>query len=129
MKKSKGFTLIEIIIFIVVIGIAAGTILTWMEVILKSQHSAQENGVAVQVASRCLEWYWGQNQMNGYSSVTCPSTTLPGFCIAPTGFSVSVNVACTTLYSEPSANYKTITATVTGKGSSTLSLLLADDGT
>jgi type II secretory pathway pseudopilin PulG len=127
MKKSKGFSLLELIIFVVVIGIAATTILSSMEMILKTQHTTQENGTAVQAASRCLEWFWGQNQMNGYSSVTSPSTTVPSFCSVPSGFSIAVSVVNTTIASE--ASYKTISATVSGKGSSSLSLLLADDGT
>jgi len=128
-KKTKGFSLVELIIFIVAISVTAVTILSAMDMILKTSHQTQENATAVDAASRCLEWYWGQNQLNGYSSITCPSTTIPSFCSAPSGFSVAVNVACTTLYSEASANYKTITATVSGKGSAALSLLIADDGT
>jgi type II secretory pathway pseudopilin PulG len=129
MKKSNGFTLIELIIFIIVIGLASATVLSGMDIILKTQHTTQDNDTAVQVASRCLEWYWGQNQMNGYSSITCPSTTLPSFCSAPSGFTTAVSVTCTTLYSETSANYKTIAVAVTGKGTASLSLLLANDGT
>ena len=127
--KLKVFTLVEMVIFIVIIGIAISFILSAMDIVLKTSHTTQENATAVDVASRCLEWYWGQNEMNGYSSITCPSTSVPSFCSAPSGFTVAVNVACTTLYSEASANYKTITATVSGKGSGSLSLLLADDGT
>lgn len=127
MKQLKGFSLIELIIFLVVIGIAATTVLSSMDIILKTTHTNQENGVAVHIASRCLEWYLGQNQMHGYESVICPETTVPSFCSVPSGFSISVNVACTTLYNEPTSHYKTVTATVSGKGSATLSLLLADD--
>ena len=126
MKKSNGFTLIELIIFIIVIGIASTTMLSAIDIILKTQHTTQENGTAVQVASRCLEWYWGHNQMKGYSSITCPSTTKPSFCSAPSGFTTAVSVTCTTLYSESTANYKTIAVSVTGKGTASLSLLLAN---
>jgi prepilin-type N-terminal cleavage/methylation domain-containing protein len=122
-RKQKGFTLIEVIMFIVIISISAAVILSSLQMILKTNHTAQENATAVQAASRCLEWYWGQNQMNGYSSVSCPSTTVPSFCSVPTGFSMAVNVVCTT------STTKTITATVSGKGTSSLSLLIADDGT
>ena len=121
--KQKGFTLVEVIMFIAIISISAAVTLSSLQIVLKTNHTAQENATAVQVASRCLEWYWGQDQMNGYSSVGCPSTTVPSFCSAPADFSVAVSVACTT------STTKTITTTVSGKGNSSLSLLIADDGT
>ena len=121
MKKQIGFTLIELIVFIVIIGILGSTFFISFNNALNNTGSAQDNLKALQTATQCMEWFIGQRRLKGFSSLSCPSTSVPSFCTA-TG--LTVNIACTTLSSD--SNYKTITVTVSGAGDATLTTLIAD---
>jgi len=123
-QKEKGLTLIELIIFIVITALVAVSVFAGLNAAITLSPTAKAQTVAAQAASRCMEWYLGQRYMNGFTAITCPSTTIPSFCSVPSGYSITSNVACTTIGSDP--NYKTITVTVTGQASASLSLLIAD---
>lgn len=127
MKQDRGFTLIELIIFIVIAGIIASMLFTSYLTILRRSPVINQQIDATQIATRCMEWYLGQRFINGFSSLTCPSTSTPTFCSAnlPTGYTINANVSCATLYSD-STNYKTITVNVSGAGSSTLSTIITN---
>ncbi len=127
MKKQVGFTLIEVLLLIIVSSILAMTILLSLQTATKNMPNQLYNMTATQTAKLCLEWFVGQRRLqwgNGYLSVTCPSTAVPFTCVAPSGYTLSVDIACTTINSD--ANYKTITITVTGSGNATLSALIAN---
>jgi Tfp pilus assembly protein PilE len=124
---DQGFSIIELIIFIVIMGIVGISVLASFNAVLKGTSVPRQQTVAWQVASRCIEWYLEQRYVNSFTTaaLTCPSTTVPTFCTVPSGYSISTSVSCTQLYGETGANYKTITVSVTGLGSASLSLLVA----
>lgn len=127
MRKLKGFTLIEILLTLIITGILASTILLATQTALQNTPGLLKENIASQTAKQCIEWYIGQRRLqwgDGYTSISCPSTSVPGFCTAPSGYTISVNVACTTISSD--ANYKTITVTVGGAGNASLSTMIAD---
>ena len=128
LQKYAAFTLIELIIFIVVIGIVGTSILVALNSVLRGEHVPSRQVIATQTATKCADWYLGQRQLHGFNTaaLTCPSTAVPGFCAAPSGYIITTNVACTTLYGEANANYKTINIVVSGAGNASISLLLAD---
>ena len=127
MNTKCGFTLIEMVIFIVIMGIIGVTILASMNAVLKGVSVPRQKTVATQIATRCIEWYVEQRYLHGFSVATlaCPSVVTPSFCAAPSGYTISTSVSCTQLYGETGYNYKTVTITVGGLGSASLSLLLA----
>ena len=124
MRNQTGFTLIELILFIVITGLIASTLLLALITASKSTPIIQQQSIAAVTAQKCMEWFIGQRRLNNYSSVTCPSSTTPSFCSAPSGYSISTDISCTTVNSD--TNYKTITITVSGKGDTSLSTLIAD---
>lgn len=123
-KKLKGFTLIEVVIFIAVSAILAGTLLLSFTTILQKSPTARQLTIATQLAQQCMEWFVGQRRNNGYSSLLCPSTSVSDICSAPAGYTVSANIACSAMSGD--ANYKTITVTVSGLGNAVLTTLVAD---
>lgn len=125
-QKQTGFLLIEAIIFIVVIGIVVFSILAQLKLVSENSHDIQSKSVAAEVANKCIQWYIGSRYMNGYSTITCPSTTTPSFCSAPSGYNVAVNVSCISKYSSPTTAYKSITVSVSGKATAGSSVILAD---
>jgi prepilin-type N-terminal cleavage/methylation domain-containing protein len=124
MIKQRGFTLIELILFIVVSSILMSTILLSSSTLLRNTPSLQNSIEASAIVSQALEYYIGQRRNSGYAAVTCPSTTLPSFDTGIAGYSVAVNITCTTINGD--ANYKTVAVTVTGLASSTASVILAN---
>jgi type II secretory pathway pseudopilin PulG len=124
MRKQCGFTLIEVILFIMVMAIMAKVILLPIVEVNSGTPTSLRNLTAMQSANKCIEWFIGQRRLIGYSTVTCPSSTVPGFCSVPTGYTLAVNIVCTTINTD--ANYKTVTVTVGGLGNASSSLLLAN---
>ena len=121
--KQQGFTLIELVMFIVITSILASTILLALTTATQKIPTVHQNTVASQIAKQCMEWFMGQESLNGFSSLTCPNTSTPSFCTAPTGYSISTSVSCTTINTD--TNYKTITVTVSGLGDASFSTLIA----
>ena len=126
MRKFYGYTIMELVIFIVVMGIIGTSILSSFIAVLRYTPKVHQETVATQSATRCIEWFLGKRYLYGFNSITCPSTTVPSFCTVPSGYTISTNVDWTTLYGDSSPHYKTVTVTVSGVTDATLSLLLAD---
>lgn len=124
MTRQTGFTLIEVIIFIIVTSMLAISMLLVFTNSLQKAPTFLQNMVATQTAKKCLDWYVGQRWLKGYNSISCPSNTVPGFCRVPTGYTLNVNVVCTTINTD--ANYQTITVRVSGKGNASLTTLVAN---
>jgi type II secretory pathway pseudopilin PulG len=124
MKKLHGFTLIEIIVFIVVISLMVNALFIAYSTSLSKMPHLSETIIARQTAKKCMEWFIGQRRLNGYNSLSCPSTSVPTFCTTPSGYNLSVNISCTTLNND--ANYQTITVTVSGKGNAKQTTLIAN---
>lgn len=124
MKRAQGFTMIEIIVFIVVTGLLVSTMLLGAYQSLQKAPEVHQQVVALQTAERCLEYFLGQTRMNGYATLSCPSTPSATACAAPSGFSVSTSVTCTTWNSD--SNFKTITVSVSGASSVSLSTMVGN---
>lgn len=123
MKRYRGFTLIELVIFIVITVILASTILLAFSSVLKAIPNVIQQSIANQTAQQCMEYFIEQRRVQGFSNVAT-GTTVPSFCTTPSGYTLSVNVATTTINTDSS--YKTITVTVGGNGDAVLTTMIAD---
>lgn len=123
MKNQQGFTLIELVVFIVITSILASGILLSFVTIMNKTPAVLQNTIADQTAKRCAEWFLGQRRMNGYSSMPCNSS-VPSFCTAPSGYTLTSNCSPTTISGD--SNYESITITVSGTGNASLTLLIAN---
>lgn len=120
---ERGFTLIEILLVIIILGMFGSAMVISLRNSVSQTPKLLNHAVALQTARQCTEWFIGQRQLNGFSSIPCPSTSVPSFCTAPSGYTLSVAISCTTISSD--TNYKTLTVTVSGNGNATLSTLFA----
>lgn len=123
-RRRGGFTLIEVLVFIVVTSLVMSTLLLSANTALRNTPVTHQQWVAIRAAEQCMEWFINQRRMNGYSALTCPGTPSPSACTAPSGFTVSTSIACSTWNSD--SNYKTITVSVSGAASLTLSMQIGD---
>jgi type II secretory pathway pseudopilin PulG len=124
MKKQHGFSFIELIIFIVVSGILATTILLSLTTVLLKAPILHQQMIANELAEQCMEWFIGQRKLLGFSQLTCPSNPTPTICSAPSGYTITNTVSCTTINGD--SNYKTIVVNVSGAGDAVLTSLIAD---
>lgn len=118
-KNLLAFTLIELIVFIMISGLIMKVITMGATTSLANTPNIHNLWVAQQTARECMEWFLSQRQLNGYSVITCPSTPTVSNCTAPTGFTVTNSVVCTTWNSD--TTYKTITVTVGGLAAASVS--------
>ncbi len=123
MKKQQGFTLIELVMFIVITSILASAIFLSFVTAMNKTPPILQNTIASQTALQCAEWFLGQRRLNGYTSFTC-NAVVPAFCTAPSGYTVSTSCSTTTIAGD--SNYETISITVSGTGDAGLNLLLAN---
>lgn len=125
MKKNQGFTLIELVIFILIVGLLAAGILASYNTSLRGTARLKYQTSATGYAMKCLEWFLGQRYLKGFDNISC-NTTVPNFCNVPSGFTITTNVVCTT-YNNDTNNYKTIITEVGGDlGNENISLIIAN---
>ncbi len=119
---TAGFTLIEILLFIVISSFLMTIIILSATTALQKSPSTHQQWDALQAARGCMEWFLDQRRLNGYSTLSCPSTPSTTNCNAPSGYTITASVNCTTYSSD--TNYKTITVSVSGLASASLSAMI-----
>jgi len=112
-KLSPGFTLIELIIFIVIVGIAATAILLSFQTVLSKSPDTNKQTIATELAEGRMDLIIGQYYIYGLSSFSdiCNGSS-PAVCMTISGYTVSSSITGT--------GPKTITVTVSGSGSAVL---------
>ncbi len=124
MNSQAGFTLIEIVVFIVITSILAATLLLTFTTSLQKAPQFIQNLTALESAKKCMEWFIGQRSLLGYNSIACPSSAVPGFCTTPSGYTLSVAISCASIGGD--ASYKIITVSMSGITTLTLTTMIAD---
>ena len=122
--KVRGFALIELLVFIIVTGLLMTGLVLSLKTPLTKTPSVHQQWVALQTAEQCMEWYINQRRLNGYTAFSCPSSSVPTACTAPSGYTIATNVSCTTWNSD--TNYKTVTVTMSGLAAVALSMQVGE---
>jgi Tfp pilus assembly protein PilE len=124
-SKLNGFTLIELVIFIVVISVTFTTLAISFQTLLKKSYFPNRVTTAVGLAQARMELILGQRYQKGFTSFVdpCTNATPPAVCTLPAGYTIATpTIANTTIGSD--TNFKTITVTVSGLGRATLKMLV-----
>lgn len=119
--KLRGFTLIEMAIFIMVLAVIISTVLFPIMQALPDSSKQFDNYTAVKLAEERMELILANRRLNGYSTLADPCVATPSAanCVAPTGFTVGPAVITT------SGSQKNISVTVSGAGNAVLNTLVA----
>lgn len=122
--KFAGFTLIEMIVFILIIGIAASAIFTSFQAVLQKSPTGNRQTTAIALAQERMDLVLAQRQLKGFTSFSdpCNSGSPPAICTWPTGYTVSSDISPLTISGD--SNYKVITITVSGLGDAVLKTLV-----
>ena len=124
---QRGVTLIELIAFIVIMGISVMALLSMYRVVLPRGATPAQITLATQLAQERMELILGQRVARGYSPVTsldpCPGAAI---CTPTPGYTVSVNGASSpVLWSDVTGNYRQIGVRVLGPDGNQLANLSA----
>ncbi|MGH8750773.1 MAG: type IV pilus modification PilV family protein [Burkholderiales bacterium] len=131
-RAQHGFSLIELIVFLVVAGIGAAALLAALANTMPRALTAQQITQGTQLAIERMELILGQKDNLGFAAVSDPCvggvppaqcTPIAGFVETVTG--VAAVVACPAAIDPSTANCRTITVSVTGPTGVQIVLLTA----
>lgn len=127
LAAQRGLSLIELIAFIVIMGISVVALLSMYRAVLPRSVTPAQITIATQLAQERMELILGQRDVLGYSPVTsldpCPGAAI---CTAPSGYSVIVNGADSPVaWSGVTSDYRQIGVQVLGPDANQLANLSA----
>lgn len=122
--KQTGFSLIELIVFILIIGLASSAVLAAFQTILQKSPTGNHETTAIALAQERMDLILSQRRIQGFSSFIdpCVSGSPPSICTALTGYSITASIASITISGD--FNYKIITVTVSGLGDASLKTIV-----
>ena len=122
---QQGFTLIELIIFIVILGILGVSILMTFSVALKNTPKVESASIATELAQQRMDVIFGQRKIVGFVSMADPCVSTPSLpvCTTPAGYTVTSSIANNWL---GNTEFKTITITVAGTGTASLTSMVGN---
>ena len=116
MKKiSAGFTLIELILFIVIVGIAAIAVLLSFQTLLTKSPNTNRQTTAITLAGARMDVIMGQYYQAGFASFSdiCSGGSPAAVCQTQAGYTIASSII-------NNGTSKTITVTVSGLGDAIL---------
>jgi prepilin-type N-terminal cleavage/methylation domain-containing protein len=112
--RQRGFSLVELIAFIVIMGIAAVALLSMYRAVLPHGTTPAEITLATELAQERMELILGQRVAGGYSPLADPCVlSLAAVCTPTSGYTVS-SVIVGGWSGIPATSYKEIGVTVLG---------------
>ena len=122
-RQGDGFSLIEVIVFIVVLGVLAAGLVVAFSSPLRNSPEAGRLDLAAELAQQRMELILAQRRATGFAGFTdpCPG---PAICTPPTGYTVTSSIVSG--YGGDPTNYKVVTVSVSGTAAITVTALVAN---
>ena len=122
-RQADGFSLIEVIVFIVVLGVLAAGLVVAFSSPLRNSPEAGRLDLAAELAQQRMELILAQRRATGFAGFTdpCPG---PAICTPPTGYTVTSSIVSG--YGGDPTNYKVVTVSVSGTAAITVTALVAN---
>ena len=123
-NKTRGFSLIELIVFIIILAISVGIVIR-ISYPLAYVHRIDNMTQALELAQQRMEIIIQARNTQGFASFSdpCAVGSPPAICSAPAGFTLSSSI---TSNWGGSNNYREITVTVSGAGDAYLNALVSN---
>lgn len=121
MKQQRGFTLIELIAFILVVAIVATGLLVGVNHALRSSGPSTRTTEASFLANARMQVILMKRGVDGYTALSDPCTTTPSLalCTALSNYATAQGFTVVTSISA-GPNPKVVSVTVTGSGNATV---------
>ena len=122
-RQGDGFSLIEVIVFIVILGVLAAGLVVAFSSPLRNSPEAGRLDLAAELAQQRMELILAQRRATGFAGFTdpCPG---PAICTPPTGYTVTSSIVSG--YGGDPTNYKVVTVSVSGTSAITATALVAN---
>lgn len=113
LRRARGFSLIEAIVFIVVTGVMAAALAVAFGGTLRGSPQAGELDRMAELTQQRMELILAQRRAAGFAAFADPCAPGPGpaACAVPGGYTVTAGIAPG--WTDP-ANFKVVTVSVTG---------------
>ncbi len=125
MRRShgRGFTLLEAVVFIVVLAVLLAGIVVAFGTSLRNSPTAGQIDLASELAQQRMELILGQRRAVGFATFAdpCPG---PAACTPPAGYAVAATI--TAGWAGDPANYKVVTVNVTGTWPATATAIVSN---
>lgn len=120
--KQSGLSLVEMIIFIVVVSIAVSGVLLAFTSTLRAAPSPNQITTATQLAQERMELILAQKRAAGLATFVDPCVPGPGpaICITPTGYAIPNPIINGVWLGNPITDFKLVTVTVTDSANNQL---------
>jgi len=119
-SKQQGVTFIELIVFIIIIGIITAGSMMAFKTVLRYSNRAGRILVASQLADARMNLIIQQRRVNGFSLISDPcSTGSPAACAGLNTFATSYGYVVSSTLSTVVSGVQTVTVTVTGTAGAT----------
>lgn len=125
-RRSAAFSLLEMIIFIVVLGVLMASIVAAMSSSLRNSPQAGGLDTAAELAQQRMELILGQRRAVGFAGFVDPCNPGPGpaICTPPAGYAVASTIILG--FGADLTNYKVVSVNVTGTAAITATALVAN---
>jgi Tfp pilus assembly protein PilV len=125
--RQIGLTLVEVVAFLVVMGVGAAALLPMIKNVLPRSASASQITRATQMAQARMELIMGQRSSSGFSGLNDPcQAAAPPACTVDSGYSLTV-IGVPTVASWPTitdtSRFRLVTVRVSGPDGNLLSIL------
>lgn len=119
-----GFSLIEVVVFIVVLGVLLAGLVAAFSSPLRSSTRAGELDLVAELAQQRMELILAQRRAAGFAPLADPCVPGPGpaVCVPPPGYSVASSIAAG--WGGDPSNFKVVTVSVTGPSTTASSAAL-----
>jgi type II secretory pathway pseudopilin PulG len=129
-NKQKGFSLFELVVFIVITGIVATGLFVGLNATLESEHEIDDTDHALVLAQQRMEVILGQRKQNGFTPFLDPCSapaSFPDELCAVGAFAFGYTVTSTIDNNwNGNSNFKVVTVDVTGPGTASLTTIVGD---
>lgn len=125
---ARGFTLIELIVTLVIVSVAAVALFTMFADVLPRSPTPAQVTQAEQLAQERMELILGQELLLGFGSTALDPCPGPAICTVTSGFTVTssgANALVAWPVDNDTGRYRLITVTVNGPAGTQLSQLAA----
>jgi type II secretory pathway pseudopilin PulG len=123
---TSGFTLIEVVIFIVVAGVLVAGLIVALGSSLRGSTQAGQTDLAAEIAQARLELILAQKRATSFAAFADPCNPGPGpaACTPPNGYAVTSSIV--TGWGGDPTNYKVVTVSVTGSFAASATALVSN---